>query len=70
MIITNHDAVAMVNTKITYCSKFIECKTTKNFSNKLTLTSEKMSDRRYNTCVSKVRKKAMRSEFNKLSNIT
>ena len=70
MIITNHDAVAMVNTKITYCSKFIDCKTTKNFSNKLNMTNKKMSDEKYNTCVSKVRKRVMRGEFNKLSNIT
>ena len=70
MIITNHDAVAMVNTKITYCSKFIDCKTTKKFSNKLNMTYEKLSDKQYNTFVSKVRKKALRGEFNKLSTIT
>ena len=70
MIITNHDAVAMVNTKITYCSKFIECKTTKNFSNKLNMTNEKLSDKQYNTFVSKVRKKTTGGYYNKLSNIT
>ena len=70
MIITNHDAVAMVNTKITYCSKFIECKTNKNFSNKLNMTNKKLSDKKYNIYLSQVRKKENRGEFNKLSKIT
>ena len=47
MIIINHDSVGMVNTKITYCSKFIKCKTNQKFSNSLNMTNKNITNENY-----------------------
>lgn len=69
MIIVNHEDLAMVNTKITYCSKFIECKTNKNFSNKLNMTNKNFSDEKYKKALSDNSSRERQSKYRKLSNI-
>lgn len=69
MIIINHDSVGMVNTKITYCSKFIECNTNKKFSNNLNMTNKNITNDNYKKYVSDIESRVWESKYRRTSNI-
>jgi hypothetical protein len=70
MIIINHDSVGMVNTKITYCSKFIKCKTNQKFSNSLNMTNKNITNENYKKYLSDIQSREWESKYRRTSNIT
>ena len=69
MIIINHESLGMVNTKITYCSKFIKCKTNKKFSNNLNMTNKNITNDDYKKYLSDIQSREWESKYRRTSNI-